>query len=189
MAAMQDQGEDWDIEWTYKNGLFANSGFDVTISKTASETLLENAVHLYSESGAYIRIAVQEYQTCRKCIAEAEFSITSINTTANGFRFLLSNGAYGCQIMVYKSGTDVVLMYNAGADASKNINIGKINIGVTYRLRIEFDETSGAMISMNNQLIYETDVFSRYYCTGNRFFAQDSCRIKMYAVRYKILEV
>ena len=179
----------WDIDWTYKNGLFADSGFDVIINKIASETLLENAVQLYSESDAYIRISVPEYPTCRKGVAEAEFSITEMNTTANGFRFLLSNGAYGCQTMVCRSGSDVVLMYTVGADASKNINIGRINIGETYRLRIEFDETSGVRISLDDQLIYETDVFSYYYCTGNRFFAQDACTFKMHAVRYKFLEV
>ena len=189
-ATMQESpSQDWDIEWTYRNGLFADSGFGVTINKIASETLLENAVQLKSVAEGYIRIAVSGYPTCRKGVAEAEFSITEMNTTANGFRFLLSNGAYGCQTMVCGSGSDVVLMYNAGADAFKNINIGRINIGETYRLRIEFDETSGNKIYVNDELRYEKNLFSRYYCTGNRFFAQDACKFNMYSLRYKFLEV
>lgn len=191
MAAMMQESpsQEWDIEWTYKNGLFADSGFGVTINKIASETLLENAVQLYSESGAYIKIAVSGYPTCRKGIAEAEFSITEMNTLANGFRFLLSNGTYGCQTMVAKSASNVVLMYNAGENQSKNINIGRINIGETYKLKIDFNETSGNKIYLNDQLVYETNAFSSYYCTGNRFFAQEECTFNMYAVRYKFLEV
>ena len=191
MAAMMGASpvKDWDIVWTYRNGLFADSGFDVQTRLQASETWSDDAVQLKSATEGYIRIAVSGYPTCRKGVAEAEFSITEMNTTANGFRFLLSNGAYGCQTMVHRSGSNVALMCNAGADASKNINIGRINIGETYRLGIEFAETSGVRISMNDQLIYETDVFSRYYCTGNRFFAQDACAFNMYAVRYKFLEV
>lgn len=191
MASVMDESplQDWDIEWTYKNGLFADNGFDVQTKLQASETWSDDAVQLKSATEGYIKIAVSGYPTCRKGVAEAEFSITEMNTTANGFRFLLSNGAYGCQTMVCRSGSDVVLMYNAGADASKNINIGRINIGETYRLRIEFDETSGVRISLNDRLLVESDVFSAYYCTGNRFFAQDACTLNMYAVRYKLLEV
>ena len=42
MAAMLDEPpvQGWDIEWTYKNGLFADNGFGVTINKIASETRL-----------------------------------------------------------------------------------------------------------------------------------------------------
>lgn len=179
----------WDIEWTHKKGLFANSGFDVQVKLNSYETLLDKAVQLKSATEGYIRIAVSGYPTCRKGVAEAEFSITEMNTTTNGFRFLLSNGAYGCQTMVFRSGSDVVLMYNAGANKSDNIFISKINIGETYKLKIEFDETSGARISLNDLLLHETNKFSKYYCTGNRFFAQDACTFNMYAVRYKFLEV
>ena len=191
IAAMMQESpsQEWDIEWTYKNGLFADSGFGVTINKIASETLLENAVQLYSEPGAYIRISIPEYETCRKGVAEAEFSITGMNTSANGFRFMLSNGTYGCQLFVNRSGSNPVLRYNNGNAASNNKIISNINIGETYRLKIEFDETSGNKIHLNEQLILETDVFSSYYCNGNRFFAQESCTIKMYSVRYKFLEV
>lgn len=186
---MQDQGEDWDIVWTYRNGLFADSGFDVQTRLQASETWSDDAVQLKSATEGYIRIAVSGYPTCRKGVAEAEFSITEMKTTENGFRFLLSNGTYGCQTMVCRSGSDVVLMYNVGADASKNINIGRINIGETYKLKIDFDETRSNKIYLNEQLILETDVFSSYYCTGNRFFAQEACTINMHAVRYKFIEV
>lgn len=191
IAAMMDAypSQEWDIEWTYKNGLFADNGFDVITNKIASETLLENAVQLYSESGTYIRITVPEYQTCRKCIAEAEFSITEMNTTANGFRFMLSNGTYGCQIVVNKSASNVVLRYNNGSTAGNNKIIRNINIGKTYKLKIDFDESIGNKIYLNEQLILETDVFSTYYCNGNRFFSQESCKINMYSVRYKFLEV
>lgn len=189
-ATMQESpSQDWDIEWTYRNGLFADSGFGVTINKIASETLLQNAVQLKSATEGYIRIAVSGYPTCRKGVAEAEFSITEMNTTANGFRFLLSNGTYGCQTMVAKSGSNVVLMYNNGSTAGNNIFISNINIGETYKLKIDFDETSGNKIYLNDQLVYETNVFSSYYCTGNRFFAQDACTFNMYSVRYKFIEV
>lgn len=185
----ESPSQDWDIVWTYRNGLFADSGFDVQTKLQASETWSDDAVQLKSATEGYIRIAVSGYPTCRKGVAEAEFSITEMNTTANGFRFMLSNGAYGCQTMVCRSGSDVVLIYNAGADASKNINIGRINIGETYKLKIDFDETSGNKIYLNDQLVYETNVFSHYYCTGNRFFAQDACKFNMYSVRYKFIEV
>ena len=191
MAAMMDASpvQDWDIDWTYRNGLFADSGFDVQTRLQASETWSDDAVQLKSATEGYIRIAVSGYPTCRKGVAEAEFSITEMNTTANGFRFLLSNGAYGCQTMVVKSGSNVVLICNNGNTADNTKFISNINIGETYKLKIDFDETSGNKIYLNEQLIYETDVFSLYYCTGNRFFAQDSCTFNMYAVRYKFLEV
>lgn len=191
MAAMQDQGEDWDIVWTYRNGLFADSGFDVQTRLQASETWSDAAVQLKSVTKGYIKIAVSGYPTCRKGVAEAEFSITEMNTTVNGFRFLLSNGACGCQTMVCRSGSDIALMYTSGAisDTPVNISLCTINIGETYRLKLDFDETSGNRIYVNDRLLYETDVFSSYYCTGNRFFAQDACTFNMYSLRYKFLEV
>ena len=181
----------WDIDWTYKKGLFANSGFDVIINKIASETLLENAVQLYSESDAYIRISVPEYPTCRKGVAEAEFTVTEIgsNFSANGLRLLLSNGTYGCQTLLKKSGSNIVLTYNNGKTNNDIIIISNINIGEAYKLKIEFDETSGNRISLNERLLLESDKISMYYCTGNRFFAQGACTINMHAVRYKFLEV
>ncbi|MGM9625595.1 MAG: hypothetical protein ACI3XM_07790 [Eubacteriales bacterium] len=91
--------------------------------------------------------------------------------------------------MAVKSGSDIALMYTAGASISDNITISRINIGETYKLKIEFDETSGVRISLNDQLIYETDVFSSYYCTGNRFFAQDACCFRLRSVRYRFSEV
>lgn len=186
---MQEQNEDWDIVWTYRNGLFADSGFDVQTRLQASETWSDDAVQLKSATEGYIRIAVSGYPTCRKGVAEAEFSITEMNTTANGFRFLLSNGTYGCQTMVCKSGSDIALVYTAGADITANIGLSTIRIGETYRLKLAFDETSGVKIYLHDQLLLESDVFSTYYCTGNRFFAQDACTFNMYAVRYKFLEV
>ena len=185
----ESPSQDWDIVWTYRNGLFADSGFDVQTRLQASETWSDDAVQLKSATEGYIRIAVSGYPTCRKGVAEAEFSITEMNTTANGFRFLLSNGAYGCQTMVAKSGSNVALMCNNGNTAGNTKFISNINIGETYKLKIDFDEMIGNKIYLNEQLIYETDVFSRYYCTGNRFFAQDACKFNMYAVRYKFLEV
>lgn len=195
MASVMDESpvQDWDIEWTYKNGLFADNGFGVTVSGNASETLLSSAVQLTAATKGYVMISVPGLSTCKKGIAEAEFSITSMgtNTDANGFRFLLSNGTYGCQTMVCKSGSDTALMYTSGIDTDRpvNTNLNIINIGETYRLKIDFDETRGNRIYLNDRLLYETDVFSTYYCTGNRFFAQDACTFNMYSLRYKFLEV
>lgn len=185
----ESPSQDWDIVWTYRNGLFADSGFDVQTRLQASETWSDDAVQLKSATEGYIRIAVPGYPTCRKGVVEAEFSITEMNTTANGFRFLLSNGTYGCQTMVVKSGSNVVLLYNNGSSSNNKEGISNINIGETYKLKIDFDETSGNKIYLNDQLIYETTVFSSYYCTGNRFFAQDACTFNMYSVRYKFIEV
>lgn len=194
MAAMMDASpvQDWDIEWTYQNGLFADNGFGVTVKGASSETLLSSAVQLTAVASGYVRISVPGISTCKKGIAEAEFSIMSMNTTVNGFRFLLSNGTYGCQTMVCKSGSDIALMYTSGADSSDapvNISLCTINIGETYRLKLDFGETSGNRIYVNDRLLYETDVFSSYYCTGNRFFAQGACTFNMYSLRYKFLEV
>ena len=183
--------QDWDIEWNYRNGLFADNGFDVLVSGNASETLLSSAVQLTAATKGYVRISVPGISTCKKGIAEAEFSIMSMNTQSNGFRFLLSNGTYGCQTMVCKSGSDIALMYTSGVDSDTPVNISlcTINIGEMYRLKLDFDETSGNRIYVNDRLLYETDVFSSYYCTGNRFFAQDACTFNMYAVCYRFSEV
>lgn len=193
MSAMMDASpvEDWDIEWTYKNGLFADNGFGVTISGNASEKSLSNAVQLTAPAKGYVRIAVPGFPTCKKGIAEAEFSIVSVNAKLNGFRLLLSNGTHGCQTMVCKPDTDVTLVYNYGidTDSAVNMQLRTINIGEIYKLRLDFDETRGNKIYLNDELLYETDVFSPYYCTGNRLFAQDACTFNMYSLRYKFLEV
>ena len=193
MAAMMGASpvRDWDIKWTYKNGLFADSGFDVTISGNASETLLSSAVQLTAAKKGYVRIHVPVFQTCKKGIVEAEFSIVSVNAQLNGFRLLLSNGTHGCQTMVCKPDADVALVYNYGidTDSAVNIKLRTINIGERYKLRLDFDETRGNKIYLNDELLYETDVFSPYYCTGNRLFAQDACMFNMYSLRYKFLEV
>ena len=193
IAAMMDESpsQEWDIDWTYKNGLFADNGFDVLVRGNASETLLSSAVQLTAAKKGYVRISVPGISTCKKGIAEAEFSISGMNTQSNGFRLLLSNGTYGCQTMVCKSGSDIALMYTSGVDSDTPVNISlcTINIGETYRLKLDFDETSGNRIYVNDRLLYETDVFSTYYCTGNRFFAQDECTFNMYSLRYKFLEV
>ena len=193
IAAMMQESPSqyWDIEWTYKNGLFADNGFDVLVIRNASETLLSSAVQLTAATKGYVRISVPGISTCKKGIAEAEFSISGMNTQSNGFRFLLSNGNYGCQTMVCKPDADVALVYNYGidTDSAVNIKLRTIDIGETYKLRLDFDETRGNKMYLNDELLYETDVFSPYYCTGNRLFAQDACTFNMYSLRYKFLEV
>lgn len=186
MAVETKEKSDWDIEWDYSMGLLEDNGFEKTIVGLSPSSIMTDDGQLLKVTNRedYVMLA-PPITTCKKAVAEAIANFNDI-TTRNGFRFLLSNGEYGCQLFVNKS-KGMSMLYDNGVESKISI-FNPIILNTDYKIKMEFDENTGNKIYINDELVYETTNFSAYYCTNNRLFQQSVGATYLKSLKYKFYE-
>lgn len=192
---LQEQGNDWDIEWDYTMGMPEDNGFDVTFIGDTNAITYE-----MTDKGLYMRVGGADayaciqppIKTCTKGIVEVSFRIQNFSTSGSGFRILLSNGLYGCQIFIIyvNQGTTGISYDISTGNANKLLEFVKslqssYDYYKDYTIRLEFDEKTGNKIYLDGVLLKEYRDFSHYYCIGNKIFQQSSGETYLKSIKYK----
>lgn len=164
---------DWDVVWDYTMGLPEDNGFTKTVSGNSPQAEIQQDGLRITVAMAtdYIRYDPTDYPTCNEGIWEIELSFAGLPIN-EGVRMILSDGEKGCQIFIRAISGDgkYAVLYNA-----ENIQtqILRADPNVQYILRIE-RRNGYNTVYLNDAQIYESDIESRAYTTGNRLFFQNS---------------
>lgn len=164
---------DWDVVWDYTMGLPEDNGFTKTVSGNSPQAeIQQDGLQITVALGTdYIRYEPTDYLTCNEGIWEIELSFAEL-PIVNGVRMILSDGEKGCQIFIRAISYygQYAVLYNA-----ENIEtqILRADPNVQYILRIE-RRNGYNTVYLNDAQIYESDIESRNYTTGNRLFFQSS---------------
>ena len=181
-ATETTSSEAWDLEWDYTNGLPDNNGFTVAVSGTNDGTITDDGFEVSAENGGYRLYKVSDNPTVVSSgLVEAivNFSAFSPNSTALGFRLLLSDGTNGCQIYVNNNGA---LLYNEGTTQKQ---LTTVETGKDYTIKIEYNKISGNKVYLDDALLLSTTTMSASSCTMNRFGQQHQGTTVVKSLKWK----
>lgn len=172
MMDTQTPAQDWDVVWDYTMGLPEDNGFEKSIHGTPTITFTDDGVRIVNNDNYnYVRYQPSEIelQTCNEGIYEAKVVFRDLPNVGDvaGFRMILSDGSKGCQISTDLTPNPAV-MYDSNGQLLK---IKDIDYNVNYIFRIErINEIN--RIYADNELIYQSEIPSGSFATGNRVFFQ-----------------
>ncbi|WP_294577855.1 hypothetical protein [uncultured Thomasclavelia sp.] len=163
--SFKDDNQDWDIVWDYTIGLPEDNGFAKTIQGTnVLDELTDNGLWITINGNTdYIRYEPIGYETCNEGICEIKLIISAV-PSVNGIRLILSNGNNGNKIFINSN----QIKYNQG---NIQIKISDIIFDIELTIKIERINNQN-YIYINNEVIYQSELTSNLYATGNRLFFQ-----------------
>ena len=157
--------QDWDVVWDYTMGLPEENGFEKVVNGSPSIQMVLNGLNIIPYNG-YVRYTPTEFEICNEGIYE-ETIIYNAFSNKSGNRMLLSNGSYGLQIFIVEN----QIRFNNGMDNTQLAIAYNIATSKEYIIRIE--RLNGVnRIYLDGEKIYETEVVSGSYVSGNRIFFQ-----------------
>lgn len=183
---LNNENEDWDLEWDYTMGDPLENGFMLSgTTNSPSEITSEGLCFNYSANSNslyQIKPNVINYQTCNEGIYETEVKITRNNASSGqGLRLQLTNGTEG--IGIYLIANNIIQYDNGGQNIY--IDIGSYNLNEWFKFRIELLNNT-AYVYLNNNLIHQTTTLSKGYMTsGNRFLVQGNIECYVKSIRFK----
>lgn len=175
--------QDWDVAWDYTMGLPEDNGFEKVINLNDTIEMTENGLRIYISGYLnYVRYTPIGFETCNEGIYE-ETIIYNALYISNGNRMILSDGTSGLQIYVLGTGDSGQINYNNGMDNTQ-IKIANIVANKEYIIRIERIDGINR-IYLNGEKIYETEVVSGSFTTGNRIFFQSGGDYLLKSIKFK----
>ena len=170
--------QDWDVAWDYTMGLPEDNGFEKVVSGSPSVQMVLNGLSIIPYNG-YVRYTPTGFEICNEGIYE-ETIIYNAFSNSNGNRMLLSNGSYGLQIFIVGG----QIRFNNGMNNSQLGIAYNIAISKEYIIRIE--RLNGVnRIYLDGEKIYETEVISGSFVTGNRIFFQTGGDYLLKSIKFK----
>lgn len=171
---------DWDVAWDYTMGLPEENGFEKVISLNPQIEMTGDGLHIIPGAG-YVRYTPTGFETCNEGIYEETIIYNSFtNSSTVGNRMILSNGTLGLQIYVNING----LLFNNGSQDNTTIEIRDIDRNREYTIKIE--RIGGInRIYIDGDKIYETEVVSGNYVTGNRIFFQGGGEYLLKSIKFR----
>ena len=169
---------DWDVVWDYTMGLPEENGFEKVVSGSPSIQMVLNGLNI-TPYGGYVSYTPTEFEICNEGIYE-ETIIYYAFSNSNGNRMLLSNGSYGLQIFIVEGRIN----FNNGMD---NTQLGiAYNIATSKEYIIRIERLNGVnRIYLDGEKIYETEVISGSYVTGNRIFFQYGGEYLLKSIKFR----
>lgn len=152
--------EQWDINWSYTDGLPENNGFTLLSTNASAKTLREDGL-LLANTGSTGNISygvTNEPVPCKRLIFESVFSPQTLATLPStpkgcGYYVLFVNNGKGINVAVNSGG----LGYYEGKDtATKGWHFADVSIATEteYTVRLEVDDTSDtATLYLDGSLI------------------------------------
>lgn len=152
--------EQWDINWSYTDGLPENNGFTLLSTNASTKTLREDGL-LLANTGSTGNISygvTNEPVPCKRLIFESVFSPQTLATLPStpkgcGYYVLFVNNGKGINVAVNSGG----LGYYEGKDtATKGWHFADVSIATEteYTIRLEVDDTSDtATLYLDGSLI------------------------------------
>ena len=170
--------QDWDVVWDYTMGLPEDNGFEKAIDANPQIKMTGDGLHIVP-AGGYVRYVPIGFETCNEGIYEETITYYAFSNI-DGNRMILSDGTSGLQI--YVVGTQI--QFNNGMDNSQLVIASGIELQKEYVIRIErINEIN--RIYLDGEKIYETEVVSEYYTTGNRIFFQHGGEYLLKSIKLK----
>ena len=170
--------QDWDVAWDYTMGMPEENGFEKVVSGSPSVQMVLNGLNIIPYGG-YVRYIPTEFETCNEGIYE-ETIIYNAFSNSNGNRMLLSNGSYGLQIFIFSG----QINFNNGMENAQIAIANNIATSKEYIIRIE--RLNGVnRIYLDGEKIYETEVISGSFATGNRIFFQSGGEYLLKSIKFK----
>lgn len=177
---MQAPAQDWDVAWDYTMGLPEDNGFEKVINLNPTIEMTENGLGIYiSVNTEYVRYAPIGYETCNEGIFEETITYYAFSNI-NGNRMILSDGTSGLQIYV----VNTQIRFNNGANDSQIVIANDLVLQKEYIIRIE--RLNGInRIFLDGEEVYETEVVSGSFTTGNRIFFQTGGDYLLKSIKFR----
>lgn len=181
LDSINNENEDWDLEWDYTMGDPLDNGFMESGTTNSPLEITSEGLH-FNYSGSInslyqIKPRAINYQICNEGIYETKAKIISNSTPiGTGVKLQLTNGTEGIGIYIIANN---IIRYNSGTQ-NTYINIGSYSLNEWFKLRIELSNNT-AYVYLNNNLIHQTTALSKGYMTsGNHFLVQGilECYVK-----------
>lgn len=172
--------QDWDVAWDYTMGFPEENGFEKVINLNTTIEMTENGLRIYIPGAPdYVRYIPIGFETCDEGIYEETITYYAFSN-ANGNRMILSDGTSGLQIFVIGA----QIRFNNGMDNSQIIIANDIELQKEYIIRIE--RLNGInRIFLDGEEVYETEVVSGNFTTGNRIFFQTGGDYLLKSIKFK----
>lgn len=175
----QAPAQDWDVVWDYAMGLPEENGFEKTVNRSPLIEMTENGLNISITDGGYVRYTPIGVETCNEGIYE-ETIIYNAFAASNGNRMILSDGTSGLQIFV----VGAQIRFNNSTNNSQIAIANDIELQKEYAIRIERIDGINR-IYLNGEKIYETEVVSGSFATGNRIFFQGGGQYLLKSIKFK----
>lgn len=171
--------KDWDVAWDYMMGVPDENGFEKTVDRSPLIEMTENGLNISITDGGYVRYIPIGYETCNEGIFEETITYYAFSSS-NGNRMILSDGTSGLQIYV----VNTQIRFNNDANNSQIIIANDIELQKEYIIRIE--RLNGInRIFLDGEEVYETEVVSGSFTTGNRIFFQTDGDYLLKSIKFK----
>ena len=172
--------QDWDVVWDYTMGLPEDNGFEKVINLNPTIEMTENGLGIYIPGDPdYVRYSPIGFETCNEGIYEETITYYAFSND-NGNRMILSDGTSGLQIFV----VNTQIQFNNGMDNSRLVIASGIELQKEYVIRIERIDGINR-IYLDGDKIYETEVVSGSFATGNRIFFQEVGVYLLKSIKFK----
>jgi hypothetical protein len=181
LMAQKPYGEQWDYIWNYTDGMPENNGFTKTATGGSYSYLASDGVVLCAIGAFNIQYVFPVQQTINGVVEiVVKFDSTPSDDIVQGFRFCVSNGSDGGQIMCPTKG--LCLMTSSNGNYAEKI--ADVSTGVWYVIRISlkgpvFD------VYLNNEKIVADRANLDLFATQTRIMQQAGGQSTLKSIKYK----
>lgn len=159
------------FDWSFEDGMLEDNGYTYTGTDGAAAMEAEG---LSLTSGA---LYVLPKATAHHATLEIKFKIQEFATRYYGFCPRLTNGTKGIKVSIYNG----KLFYNQAT--SNNLSVADLAVDTDYTLRIEFDETTGGNVWLNDEQVI-TNGFTNYELPENVLYQEHSGKTLLQSIKY-----